>query len=116
MTYATMKRATKRIPQPAASRSQFHLAKPPPPSVRLWPLATLPPVAARGHSRALAHSAVVYLASRGRPRAELPRRTIRRPRSCATARPRQRGDPMPTVIAHHDVKDKDHWLASPKRE
>jgi hypothetical protein len=23
---------------------------------------------------------------------------------------------MPTVIAHHDVKDKEHWLASPKRE
>jgi hypothetical protein len=23
---------------------------------------------------------------------------------------------MPTVIAHHDIKDKDHWLASPKRE
>jgi len=23
---------------------------------------------------------------------------------------------MTTVIAHHDVKDKDHWLASPKRE
>ncbi len=23
---------------------------------------------------------------------------------------------MPSVIAHHDVKDKDHWLASPKRE
>jgi hypothetical protein len=23
---------------------------------------------------------------------------------------------MPTVIAHHDVKDKDHWLASLKRE
>ena len=23
---------------------------------------------------------------------------------------------MPTVIAHHDVKDVDHWLASPKRE
>jgi hypothetical protein len=23
---------------------------------------------------------------------------------------------MPTVIAHHDVQDKDHWLASPKRE
>jgi hypothetical protein len=22
---------------------------------------------------------------------------------------------VPTVIAHHDVKDKDHWLASPKR-
>jgi hypothetical protein len=23
---------------------------------------------------------------------------------------------MPSVIAHHDVKDTDHWLASPKRE
>ena len=23
---------------------------------------------------------------------------------------------MPTVLGHHDVKDKDHWLASPKRE
>lgn len=23
---------------------------------------------------------------------------------------------MPTVIGHHDVKDKDHWLASPKRD
>lgn len=23
---------------------------------------------------------------------------------------------MPTVFAHHDVKDTDHWLASPKRE
>ena len=23
---------------------------------------------------------------------------------------------MPTVIAHHDVKDTPHWLASPKRE
>ena len=23
---------------------------------------------------------------------------------------------MPTVIAHHDVEDVDHWLASPKRE
>ncbi len=23
---------------------------------------------------------------------------------------------MPTVIAHHDVKDTQHWLASPKRE
>ena len=22
---------------------------------------------------------------------------------------------MPTVIGYHDVKDKDHWLASPKR-
>ena len=23
---------------------------------------------------------------------------------------------MPTVMAYHDVKDKDHWLASPKRQ
>lgn len=23
---------------------------------------------------------------------------------------------MPTVIGHHDVKDTDHWLTSPKRE
>jgi len=23
---------------------------------------------------------------------------------------------MPTVVAQHDVKDKDHWLASPRRE
>jgi hypothetical protein len=23
---------------------------------------------------------------------------------------------MPTVIAHHDVQDKNHWLASPRRE
>jgi hypothetical protein len=23
---------------------------------------------------------------------------------------------MPTVMPYHDVKDKDHWLASPKRE
>ena len=23
---------------------------------------------------------------------------------------------MPTVITYHDVLDKDHWLASPKRE
>jgi hypothetical protein len=23
---------------------------------------------------------------------------------------------MPTLIGHHDVKDHDHWLTSPKRE
>jgi hypothetical protein len=23
---------------------------------------------------------------------------------------------LPSIIAHHDVKDLDHWLASPKRE
>jgi hypothetical protein len=27
-----------------------------------------------------------------------------------------KGGAMPTVMAYHDVKDKDHWLASPKRE
>jgi hypothetical protein len=34
-----------------------------------------------------------------------------RDRSAATM-----GDSMPTVIGHHDVKDTEHWLASPKRE
>jgi hypothetical protein len=29
---------------------------------------------------------------------------------------RQGGGHVPTVIAHHDVKDTKHWLASPKRE
>ena len=28
----------------------------------------------------------------------------------------RRGGAMPTLIGHHDVKDRDHWLASPKRE
>ena len=23
---------------------------------------------------------------------------------------------MPTIVAHHDIKDKAHWLASPKRQ
>jgi hypothetical protein len=23
---------------------------------------------------------------------------------------------MPTIIGHHDIKDRNHWLASPKRE
>ena len=23
---------------------------------------------------------------------------------------------MPTRVAHHDIKDRDHWLASPKRK
>src|SRR5665647_1760539 len=37
-------------------------------------------------------------------------------RACLTAGPTSRGDTMPTVIGRHDVKDKDHWLASPKRQ
>ena len=36
--------------------------------------------------------------------------------SGATARLTTKGDIVPTVIGHHDVRDKDHWLASPKRE
>src|SRR6266516_6938127 len=47
---------------------------------------------------------------------EVQRRTIARAGSGATARPTTKGETVPTVIAHHDVKDKDHWLASPKRE
>jgi hypothetical protein len=30
--------------------------------------------------------------------------------------PLRRRKLMPTVIGHHDVKDPDHWLSSPKRE
>jgi len=26
------------------------------------------------------------------------------------------GAVMPTILGHHDVKDTDHWLASPRRE
>jgi len=26
------------------------------------------------------------------------------------------GKAMPTIVAHHNVKDKAHWLASPKRK
>jgi hypothetical protein len=28
----------------------------------------------------------------------------------------QEGNAMPTIVAHHDIKDKAHWLASPKRK
>jgi hypothetical protein len=30
--------------------------------------------------------------------------------------PTTQGETVPTVIGHHDVKDTEHWLASPKRE
>jgi hypothetical protein len=50
-----------------------------------------------------------------------PRRDEERPHTSCKAGlrdrwPTSRGGTMPTVIGHHDVKDKDHWLASPKRE
>src|SRR5450631_585407 len=54
--------------------------------------------------------------------APYPCRDQERGLTLAEAGPRQRratpprGDIMPTVIGHHDVKDTDHWLASPKRE
>jgi hypothetical protein len=41
---------------------------------------------------------------------------LRAPGLDAAAGTRPSGGTMPTVIGHHDVKDKDHWLASPKRE
>src|ERR1019366_4783078 len=41
---------------------------------------------------------------------------VRSPRQAIAAGTRPGGGTMPTVIAHHDVKDKDHWLASPRRE
>src|SRR6478609_3700142 len=31
-------------------------------------------------------------------------------------RPGSEEGTMPTLLGHHDVRDKDHWLASPKRE
>jgi hypothetical protein len=44
-------------------------------------------------------------------------RTYARALGCGDpAAPWTRGDAMPTVIGHHDVKDTEHWLASPKRE
>src|ERR1017187_4471056 len=46
----------------------------------------------------------------GRHRGDDPRPT----RLCRAQR--NEGDTMPTVVAHHDVKDQKHWLASPKRE
>jgi hypothetical protein len=44
------------------------------------------------------------------------RRTILPAVSAPLGPPEQGGDTVPTVIAHHDVKDTKHWLASPKRE
>jgi hypothetical protein len=41
--------------------------------------------------------------------------TIRNPPSSRRV-PGIEDDIMPTVMAHHDVKDQKHWLASPKRE
>lgn len=38
--------------------------------------------------------------------------SVRRSRSTVD----EKGEAMPTVIGHHDVKDTEHWLASPKRE
>jgi hypothetical protein len=42
-------------------------------------------------------------------------RFVLRARATAGLTPEGR-ETMPTVIGHHDVKDKDHWLSSPKRE
>jgi hypothetical protein len=28
----------------------------------------------------------------------------------------EQGERMPTIMGYHDVKDTDHWLASPRRE
>src|SRR6266566_146386 len=58
----------------------------------------------------------MWYGSRGLLRQELCGRTILEPDPVLPLGPRQRGATMPTVIAHHDVKDTKHWLASPKRE
>src|SRR6185312_3236932 len=53
-----------------------------------------------------------------RPREVMPSSLVRRMFTAETsyACHPTRGDTMPTVVAYHDVKDTDHWLASPKRE
>ena len=43
-------------------------------------------------------------------------RSARVPEPAATPIAEKQGELMTTVVAHHDVKDTDHWLASPKRE
>ena len=43
-------------------------------------------------------------------------RTTNNARPSLPLRPWPRGGPTPTVIAHHSAKDKDHGLASAKRE
>src|SRR5580700_2304922 len=62
---------------------------------------------------------LVAFAAASRPvaqyRAVRRRRKIRAP-SSATAWDTHRGDSVPTIIGHHDVKDQKHWLASPKRQ
>jgi len=49
-------------------------------------------------------------------RAQRIRHRLSPPGAAIQPLPRLRRDRMPTVIAHHNVTDKDHWLASPKRE
>src|SRR5262249_50710208 len=51
---------------------------------------------------------------RAPPRPGAPRPADRVRGALCSMRPE--GVSMPTVIGHHDVKDTDHWLASPRRE
>jgi hypothetical protein len=46
----------------------------------------------------------------------IPRRATRPPRPRTHSLARRKQEPMPTVIAYHDVKDLDHWLASTVRD
>ena len=55
-------------------------------------------------------------ARRGPPGYSRCPRSDRRPTRRAGDRAAQREGALPTIVAHHDVTDTDHWLASPKRE
>jgi hypothetical protein len=69
--------------------------------------------ALRGHSRTLAHTAVVPL----RTKPSTPTGAVLLQGEIVRGvSPRPRGAAMPTVFGYHDVKDTEHWLASPKRE
>src|SRR3990170_4887933 len=72
----------------------------------------------RGHSRTLAHGGVVSRGEEGpkQQRSDIEHRRIGSSDPCGSHAARHQGGRMPTVFGYHDVKDKDHWLASPKRE
>jgi len=65
--------------------------------------------------RALVHGAVIPYGNAKR-RGELAAPTRREIVAVAESIRPRRGASMPTVIAYHEVKDTQHWLASPKRE
>jgi hypothetical protein len=64
--------------------------------------------------RTLAHGAVIP--RQREEKSELAAPTRREIVAVAESIRPRKGARMPTVIAYHEVKDTQHWLASPKRE